>query len=187
MNKQNWADTIARWRVPASFVMALIYFLWARPTWQSLGEGAALAALGLVWRAWASGTIRKDSTLAMSGPYAFSRNPLYFGSFLIVLGFGWAGDRRLLLILLIVFFLILYVPVMKLEENHLERLFGVRFHDYRKKIPLFLPWKRVRAHDSPAAAFNWGQYWGNREYNVLLGFGAAVGLLLLIKYWRGMQ
>jgi protein-S-isoprenylcysteine O-methyltransferase Ste14 len=184
MSEPTLIDLICRWRVPLSFVMVPVYFVFARPSARSMAGGCAVAALGLMWRAWASGTIRKDSALAVSGPYRFSRNPLYFGSFLISGGFGWASHQWILFLLILAYFMTMYLPAMKQEERHLENLFGDSFRAYRKRIPLFIPWKKAPPSGDEPHAFNWTQYWRNREYNAVLGYGAAVTLLLLIKYWR---
>src|SRR5689334_2551393 len=82
-----WARVATRSRVPLGFLFAAAYLWWARPTWLSLGAGFAIALAGLVVRSLASGHIRKNAELATTGPYAYTRNPLYLGSILIALGF----------------------------------------------------------------------------------------------------
>src|SRR5215510_479581 len=84
---------IQRWRVPLGFMTAAIFLLLARPTPVSLLVGASVSVLGLSLRAWASGHIRKNDELAVSGPYAYTRNPLYLGSFLLGIGFTIAANR----------------------------------------------------------------------------------------------
>lgn len=185
MERQAVIDLVARSRVPLGFVAAVLYFFWARPTVRSLLTGAIVAFVGLAWRAWASGTVRKDASLAVAGPYAFSRNPLYFGSFMIAAGFGWASRNAIVFTAVILFFVVIYWPVMRQEERHLHNLFGPAFEHYAARVPLFIPWRRRSSASGEPGRFSWGQYWRNREYNAFLGFGAAVGLLFFIKYLRG--
>src|SRR5499427_2169034 len=83
----SWARVATRSRVPLGFLFAAAYLWWARPTWLSLGIGIVLIAVGVIIRAMASGHIRKNAELATTGPYAYTRNPLYLGSIVIALGF----------------------------------------------------------------------------------------------------
>lgn len=187
MSRFSWSDALSRWRVPLGFLIAFIYFLGARPSRFSILTGAAVALAGILCRAWASGTIRKNSMLAVSGPYAFTRNPLYFGSFVISVGFGWAGNRILLLLLMVIFFVLVYVPVMRREERHLKILFGDLFQEYARQVPFFFPWKLLTRFPENGSPFTWRQYWRNHEYNALLGYCGAVALLFLIHYLRGIE
>ena len=86
-----WSRVARRIRVPLGFAFAILYFWLARPAWRSLALGSVLIVLGLLLRAWASGNVRKDEALATSGPYAYTRNPLYLGSLLIGIGFAVAA------------------------------------------------------------------------------------------------
>ena len=83
----SWSRVATRSRVPLGFIFAAAYFWLARPTWTSLGAGFAVAAVGVLVRALASGHIRKNAELATTGPYAYTRNPLYLGSIIIAIGF----------------------------------------------------------------------------------------------------
>jgi protein-S-isoprenylcysteine O-methyltransferase Ste14 len=77
--------------VPLGFLFAVLYFWLARPSWRSMTLGAILIVPGLLVRALASGHVRKNEALATSGPYAYTRNPLYLGSLLIGMGFAVAA------------------------------------------------------------------------------------------------
>ena len=108
-------------RLPLGFVLAALY-LWLAPryvTRQSLLIGAIVALIGVFVRAWASGHIMKNDRLATSGPYAFTRNPLYFGSFLIAVGFAIAA-HWLLVLLVAAFFLVIYAPTMAREKANIR-------------------------------------------------------------------
>src|SRR5688500_4711184 len=82
---------LQRLRVPLGFLFAAVFFIFARPTALSLAIGGAVAVVGLGVRAWASGHIRKASVLAVTGPYAHTRNPLYLGTLVLGLGFSIAA------------------------------------------------------------------------------------------------
>lgn len=140
---------------------------------------------GLVIRAWAAGVLEKDRELAVSGPYAFTRNPLYLGSFVIGLGAVIAGARPWFGLLFLAFFAILYRGAMRRESTRLEERFGDPYRRYREAVPLFFPrGPRYDAHPEPhpgqaARAFSGARYFRNREYEALLGAAAAFGLLAL--------
>jgi protein-S-isoprenylcysteine O-methyltransferase Ste14 len=76
-SRRSWSKTARRIRVPLGFLFALLYFWLARPCGRSLALGAILILPGLLVRALASGHVRKNEALATSGPYAYTRNPLY--------------------------------------------------------------------------------------------------------------
>ena len=130
---------IQRWRVPLGFVCAAAFVFFARPTLRMLLIGGSVSVLGLAVRAWAAGHIRKNAQLATSGPYAFTRNPLYLGSFLLGLGFTIASGRLILGLLFAALFLGIYLPVMRVEASHMAELFGEEFDKYKRAVPLFFP------------------------------------------------
>src|SRR5688500_11139115 len=115
---------IQRWRVPLGFVCAAVSLFFARPRPAALAAGAGVSVLGLAIRAWASGHIRKNAQLATSGPYAFTRNPLYFGSCLLGLGFTIASGRWLLALLFAALFIGIYVPTMRVAASTVAQLYG---------------------------------------------------------------
>ena len=80
-----------RWRVRVGYPVGIAAFVFARPQIKWLVCGVAIAVLGLVVRGYAAGHLRKHQKLATSGPYAFTRNPLYLGSVLLAAGFSVAS------------------------------------------------------------------------------------------------
>src|SRR5215203_751558 len=175
---------IQRWRVPLGFLCGAAFIFFARPTPKALLIGASVSMVGLAIRAWASGHIRKNAQLATSGPYAFTRNPLYFGSFLLGLGFTIASGRWLLALLFAALFLGIYLPVMRVEASTMAELFGKEFETYRRSVPLFVP--RItpfRAGESAGNKFDGALYLRYREYRATLGLVIAWGLLLLKTYY----
>ena len=175
-----WA---VRWRVPLGFVLSLAYLVLAQPTLRLLAVGSGLAFVGLLLRAWAAGYLEKGSTLATSGPYAFTRNPLYLGSALIGVGFAVAGRSAVMAAAFIVLLVVVYWPVMLREERFLSQKFGAAYEGYAARVPLFLP--RIRPLTASAEGFRWQRYRKNREYEAALGWAAGVGLLALKMILRG--
>src|SRR3979409_406043 len=169
-----------RWRVPLGFVCAALFFLFSRPRPLTLAIGAAIAVPGLALRGWATGHLRKNDALAVTGPYAFTRNPLYLGSFLIGVGFTIASGRFVLGIVFAALFLGIYVPVMRVESATLAQLFGERYQRYLKAVPLFLPrLSPYRNGTNGIARFDASLYKRYREYQAAVGLVIAWTLLAL--------
>jgi protein-S-isoprenylcysteine O-methyltransferase Ste14 len=175
---------IQRWRVPLGFLCAAAFIFFAAPEVWSLVAGGAVALLGLLIRAWASGHIRKNAELAVSGPYAHTRNPLYLGSFLLGLGFTIAAvgnhiENVWLVLLFAAWFLGIYIPVMKIEAQDVNKLFPDAYASYSQNVPLFfprfLPWRG----GAEANKFDFNLYLKYREYRAALGLLAALFLLFV--------
>lgn len=174
---------VQRWRVPLGFVVAALFIVLARPRAATLAIGGAVAVCGLLVRAWASGHIRKNDALATSGPYAYTRNPLYLGTFILGAGFtiAAAGNWWLLYVVLggmfAALFLGIYLPVMRVEALTLAQLFGEDYRRYAQSVPLLFPrFTPYRDEDDGARSrglkFDLSLYLRYREYR------AALGLLL---------
>jgi protein-S-isoprenylcysteine O-methyltransferase Ste14 len=178
-----WSRVARRIRVPLGFAFALLYFWLARPTWRSLGIGAVLIAPGLLIRALASGHVRKNEALATSGPYAYTRNPLYLGSLLIGIGFAIGARSWWVGVVLIVMFFAIYMPVIRSEEAFLRERFP-EFEEYAKRVPRMLPRITSASSDSDGG-FSMELYLKHREWNALLGALAVVAVLVIkMKMFR---
>ena len=151
---------IQRLRVPLGFAIAAVVLYLATPNKVMILSGLPFALTGVVFRGMAAGVIRKDSRLATAGPYAWTRNPLYFGSFLLTVGFAIMSASWVAATILIVPSLVIYPNVIRNEERHLERLFPEDFRRYRARVPRFFPKFRRFEH-----SFSFKQYLANREYN----------------------
>ena len=171
---------IQRLRIPLGFAIAAAVLYLATPRGITILAGLPFALAGTMFRGMAAGVIRKDSKLATAGPYAGTRNPLYFGSFLLTVGFAIMSASWIAAAMLIVPSLVVYPSVIRNEEGHLERLFPEDFRRYRDTVPRFIP-----KFGPFERSFSFKQYLANREYNTALGFAAvlAVFLLKLLK-WR---
>jgi protein-S-isoprenylcysteine O-methyltransferase Ste14 len=171
-----WSRVARRIRVPLGFAFAVLYFWLARPTWRSLAVGAISIVPGLLIRALASGHVRKNEALATSGPYAYTRNPLYLGSLLIGIGFAAASRSWLIGAVLVLMFFAIYIPVIRGEEQYLRERFP-EFEDYARQVPRMLP--RLRpAISEHAGGFSLELYLKHREWNALLGAVAAIAGLV---------
>jgi protein-S-isoprenylcysteine O-methyltransferase Ste14 len=169
-----------RWRVPLGFLCGLVFIVLARPRPLTLAIGGAVAMLGLALRAWAAGHIRKNDALATSGPYAYSRNPLYLGSFLLGLGFTIASGEWPLGFIFAALFLGIYLPVMRVEAATLAEIFGEHYQRYASAVPLFFP-RPIPYRDGPTQGvkFDPALYLRYREYRAALGLVIAWGVLAL--------
>lgn len=171
-----------RWRVPLGFLCGALFLIFAKPTPFTLTIGGLVALPGLALRAWASGHLRKNDALATGGPYAFTRNPLYLGSFVLGLGFSIAAGRIVLALAFAILFLGIYVPVMRVESATLAELFGKKFRRYAEAVPLFFP--RFTAYRAGTSTnFEVSLYKRYREYQAALGFAVAWALLAVKAFY----
>jgi len=167
-----YADAVAKLRVPGGFLMVAAFLWLAAPRWTSLAAGLPLSALGLALRAWAAGHLEKNRTLAESGPYAYVRNPLYIGTLIVAAGFALASRQWVLGVLFAAVFLLIYLPVVELEEQHLRSLFP-EYADYAQRVPRLWP-RLTRSRGN----FRWSLYQRNQEYQALGGFLVGVAVLI---------
>ncbi|MBA3515804.1 MAG: isoprenylcysteine carboxylmethyltransferase family protein [Pyrinomonadaceae bacterium] len=174
---------IQRWRVPLGFLCAVLFLFLARPRPLSLAIGGAISVLGLAIRAWASGHIRKNDALATSGPYAYSRNPLYFGSFLLGLGFTIGSGWWPLGIVFAALFVGIYLPVMRVESATLAEIFGTDYMRYASNVPLFFPRFTRFGKATQSRKFDSGLYMRYREYRASLGLLVAWAILAFKAYY----
>lgn len=173
---KDFSAFVARWRVPFGFALGIAYLVFAQPTWPLLIAGSLVALAGLGIRAYAAGHLVKDQSLATGGPYAYTRNPLYLGSLLIGVGLVVAGAQWVLGVVFVVFFLVVYLPVMRREGRNLRRRFGREFDVYAAAVPLIFP--RRKPLKPSRTKFDWNRYRRNREYEAALGYLAGVIFLI---------
>jgi protein-S-isoprenylcysteine O-methyltransferase Ste14 len=176
-----YADWVARVRVPSGFLLVVTFAIFSRPNAESFVIGIPVSFLGLALRAWASGHLLKDRCLAESGPYAFTRNPLYLGTLLVACGLVIAGRSATLAIVFAIVFLFVYLPVIELEEQHLSELFAA-YEDYARRVPKLIGLRRA---ESPVKyRFALKTYLDNREYQALMGFLLGLGFLVAKRrFW----
>jgi protein-S-isoprenylcysteine O-methyltransferase Ste14 len=175
-----WDQIARRIRVPAGFVFAAFYLWRARPSSTWLVAGGAIVVIGLALRAYASGYVRKASELTTTGPYAYTRNPLYLGSLIIAAGFTVAARSLAIALAAAVIFLVIYLPVIRFEEQLLRAHFP-GFDDYAQRVPRLLP--RLSPAEGPRGEFSFDLYRKHREYNAVLGAAAMLAALIFKLVW----
>src|ERR1700683_726228 len=149
-----YADLVARLRVTCGFLLVAAFAWFSRPDARSLAVGLPVSELGLLLRGWATGHVEKNIQLAESGPYAYVRNPLYLGTLLVAAGFVIASRQWWLAILVGAVFVLIYLPAIELEEQHLRKLFP-NFAAYAERVPALWPTLRpVRRSE----CFRWDRY-----------------------------
>jgi protein-S-isoprenylcysteine O-methyltransferase Ste14 len=162
----SWQIIARRIRVPLGFLFAVAYIWLAQPTLHSIVAGGCIAAIGLLFRALASGHVKKNEQLTISGPYAHTRNPLYFGSLVLAAGFAVASRSWWVALIAAAMFFAIYIPVIRSEEAFLQSHFP-EFEEYARHVPRLFP--RLRAYRSSTNCFSWDLYWKHREYNSVIG------------------
>lgn len=176
--QNRWSRLARRIRVPMGFLFAA-FFLWrARPSALSLALSLLLVVPGALLRAYASGYVKKNTALTVTGPYAHTRNPLYLGSLLMAFGFAAASRSWWVAGVLACLFALLYIPTILSEEQYLRSVFS-EFDAYARRVPRLLPrLVAARAPGQTAGAFSSALYRKHREYNSLLGAAALYAALV---------
>jgi len=174
-----YADFVARLRVPTGFILVAAFAWFARPSFPSLALGIPISLAGLALRAWAAGHLVKNQQLATGGPYAYIRNPLYAGTLLVAFGLAAAARSIWLAALFAAFFLLVYLPAVMLEQQHLSNLFP-DYAAYAATVPGFIPYRRPQRR---SGRFSPQLYWKNREYEALFAFAAGLAWLI----YRALQ
>lgn len=186
------SDWREKYRVRISLIFGLIFICLAQPrSWVLLVMGLLISASGVLLRQWSAGCIKKMDELAVQGPYALIRHPLYTGSFLLAVGFlvsstsFWplAALERTLLFWSLLWILMdsFYLPKIRKEEKELKEKFGENYSQYCQKVARFLP-KALRLSQSDRRSFDFGLWLKNKEYGSLIVF--FIGCVILIARYR---
>ena len=180
MPKVGLAKRIYGWRVRAGLIFVILVVILAQPDLPSLLSGLAVCILGLLLRMWAAGHLRKQKELTISGPYMYTRNPLYLGN--LIIGFGIVIASRSVwgLCVFMAYFLLFYPLVIHTEKEKMKELFPAEYEEYRKKTPLFLP--SMRSFPTPnKSRFSWRTFRENKEWRAIFGT-VCFWLILLAKF-----
>lgn len=124
---------LARWRVTLGFVFAAVVMWLATPTRESLVIGAVIALLGESLRLWAAGHLEKSKEVTQSGPYRYTRHPLYLGSSLIGIGLAIVANHPIVGAIVVAYLALTLTAAMKSEEAHLREKFGDAYDAYAQK------------------------------------------------------
>ena len=172
---------ISRLRMPFTYVMALLAIVFAP---QKLFLPAfVLIVVGTAVRIWAAGHVVKRHKLSKGGPYAYTRNPLYVGSFFwgvgtfLLIGYWW------LLLAFLGGFALLYGCAIRSEEDYLYERHGDEFTLYKKSVPVFVP-RLTPAASVRESTFSWGGILRNDEHKALAWSMAVIAAILLRAYLR---
>lgn len=164
---------LARWRVTAGFVFGVVVLWLARPTWRSLALGGAVALCGEMVRLWAAGHLEKSREVTRSGPYRWTRHPLYAGSSLIALGVAIASAQPLAAAAVALYVGSTIPAAILAEEAHLREKFGREYDAYRN-----------REAAPMARRFSFSRAVGNREHHAVAGVLGGFALLALkLQLW----
>src|SRR6202140_50026 len=175
-----------RWRVRLGYPLAIAGLYFSRATPPSILPGALTGFIGLWARAYAAGYLHKQEVLTVSGPYAYTRNPLYLGSAILALGTGIATRSSISALILIVYFAVFYSIVMQREAKELQLRHGASFEEYARAVPLFIPrLTAAKLSADSAGCFSPVQYKKNHEWQAAVGFSFL--LLVLLVIWRFRQ
>lgn len=166
-----FARFLARWRVFLGFVFAAVALYLATPTPTTLMSGAIVSFAGELIRLWAAGHLEKSKEVTRSGPYQYTRHPLYFGSSLIGIGFAIAANHITVTVIVVAYLLLTLTAAMRSEEAHLREKFGDAYDAYVEKRST--PMERT---------FSWRRALHNREHHTVAGLVA--GLLVLAAKMR---
>jgi protein-S-isoprenylcysteine O-methyltransferase Ste14 len=160
---------LARWRVSLGFLLAAVVLWLAQPTRMSLLWGALVAGLGELIRLWAAGHVEKSREVTRSGPYRFTRHPLYLGSSVIGVGIAIASASWLVAAIVLGYLALTISAAIRAEEAHLREKFGGEYDAYAARIapPMIRSFSMTRAL-------------ANREHHTIAGLVLAL-LLLAFK------
>ena len=151
--RTSWQRIARRIRVPLGFVFAALFLGLARPTWKTMALSLLLVVPGLWLRAYAAGYVKKNAEITRTGPYAYTRNPLYLGSMMIAFGFAWASGSWAIFVALAVGFLAIYLPTIRSEEVYLREHFS-GFDEYCRQVPRLVPRLTAAKSDVPSGRFS---------------------------------
>jgi len=177
-NEKTVRKALYRWRVRAALFAFVAVLVFARPTPMSVAVGVPVGVAGLLLRGWAAGHIRKDKTLAVTGPYRFTRNPLYLGSFILGLGLAWGARSWWGAGIFILYFAAFYIPVMAEERDRMRVLFPGPYAEYERRVPPFFPAFRGAAA-SESRKWDAALFRRNREVRAWVGTAVAWALFLI--------
>lgn len=176
MDTKKLISLLIKYRSSIASLLLFVVLYISRPTALSLSIGFFLIVSGMLFRAWSAGHINKNNELATGGPYALTRNPLYFGNFLIGLGVATAGRTLACYLIFFIYYVVFFPFLMYFEHQQLKKKFKEKYLEWYQKSNTFFP-KIKRIHHSD---FNISLYVRNKEYRVAF-FSLLVVMVLIFK------
>ncbi|HSL23154.1 MAG TPA: methyltransferase [Vicinamibacterales bacterium] len=160
---------LARWRVPLGFACGVVAIVFARPSRASLLAGAPIALAGEALRIWAAGHLEKGREVTSSGPYRWTRHPLYIGSALLGAGLAVAANHVVVAAVAAAYVALALPAAARAEERHLSARFGDAYERYR-----------TGASAEVSRRFSLARARRNREHRTLAGVALVLAYLAAI-------
>ncbi|MCU0287342.1 MAG: isoprenylcysteine carboxylmethyltransferase family protein [Acidobacteria bacterium] len=173
---KNLHEKIIKYRSSIGLICLIIVLYFAQPSPKSVFFGFFFIIAGMFFRGWASGYINKDNELATRGPYALTRNPLYFGNFILGIGIAIAGNNIYSYVIFILFYATFFPFLMTIEHKRLKKKFGQKYEEWAKGSNSFFP--KIKKVD--CRGYNISYYMKNREYQVLY-FSLFIIAVMILK------
>ena len=164
---------LSKWRVPLGFVCGAAMLLLARPTMRSLVIGGVVATAGELLRIWAAGHLEKGKEVTRSGPYRFTRHPLYAGSTILGVGAAIASASVLVTAMIALYLASTVISAIRTEEAGMRSAFGEQYDAY------------VESRAKPVdRSFSLARAIRNKEYRAVAGFVAIATILAAKATWK---
>jgi protein-S-isoprenylcysteine O-methyltransferase Ste14 len=168
--------------VPVYLALAALVW-WAHPDPRWFAGGIVLVVLGQAIRVWAAGHLYKNERVVTSGPYAYVKNPLYLGTFFIMVGFCAMASNVVLLGVGLVVFVVYYAPFkQRRESDRLRERFGEAWDRYDRAVPGYLP-RLTPYSEREAKPWQWSAFIRNDEHGTVMAVLLGVALLAW-RLWR---
>ena len=161
-------ERLARLRVPLGFVFGACVLYFAQPTWRTLVIGASIGVLGESIRVWAAGHLEKSREVTRSGPYRYTRHPLYVGSSIMAAGVAVGSGSWIAAPLVALYMGSTIFAAVRTEEAFLRSRFGDDYSAYAER----------RAPEM-ARRFSLERAWRNKEYRAVAGLVVTIAVLAL--------
>lgn len=159
------------------FILMILLIIFAKPQPVLFMAGLPLVIAGEVLRIWAAGHLSKNREVTTTGPYAYVKNPLYLGTFLIMVGFCFLASQWIILAIGLAGFFIYYAPFKKkAESDRLRKIFGTAWDDYDRSVPDYIP--RLSPYEKRGNhPWEWSRVRGNSELETAIV--TLVGIIIL--------
>lgn len=159
------------------YLFAALLVVTAKPRMDLFGLGLVIVMLGEGLRIWATGHLRKNQEVTTTGPYAYVKNPLYFGTFLLMAGFCLMANHFLFLAVGTGVFIFYYAPYKKrTEAERLAKRFGQTWLEYENHVPDYWPRWTPYEHRGKGR-WNIHTFFSNSEHETL--FAVLLGITVI--------
>lgn len=164
------------------YIALILLIIFARPELGWFIPGLLIVLAGEALRVWAAGHLKKTKEVTTTGPYAYVKNPLYLGTFLILVGFCFMAKNLYLLAIGLAVFFVYYAPFKKKREgDRLREHFGQAWDDYDRAVPDYLPSFHPYAGRG-TGRWEWKWFYENSEDGTALA--VVLGTLAIgLRYW----